>query len=194
MRDELARRVAEAAKLAGIAAPALPPGPAAAAAAEPAADATDTAADIPAPQREKLVRDMVAQLAAKLDKAPDDSEGWLRLGRAYLVLNEATKADDAYARARQLKPNDADVKLREAEARIDTLHDDATVPEPVVQLLRDAEAAEPAKPEPYWYLGIAAARNRDTGEATKQWQHLLTLVPADNEDHKNVQTALDSLR
>ena len=41
---------------------------------------------------------------------PDDVEGWARLGRSYMVLNEPQKARDAYAHAVKLKPDDAALK------------------------------------------------------------------------------------
>ncbi|MGQ0741866.1 MAG: tetratricopeptide repeat protein [Alphaproteobacteria bacterium] len=43
---------------------------------------------------------MVAGLAARLEKNPDDLAGWMRLVRAYAVMGEAKKAREALARAR----------------------------------------------------------------------------------------------
>jgi len=43
---------------------------------------------------------MVAGLDARLRQSPDDPEGWQRLIRAYAVLGQTDKAEDAYARAK----------------------------------------------------------------------------------------------
>jgi cytochrome c-type biogenesis protein CcmH len=59
---------------------------------------------------------MVGNLAARLEKQPDDVEGWARLGRSYMVLNEPKKARDAYAHAVKLKPDDAGLQQAYAEA------------------------------------------------------------------------------
>ncbi len=43
---------------------------------------------------------MVQRLADRMDKNPDDVDGWLRLGRAYKVLEDPRKANDAFKRAK----------------------------------------------------------------------------------------------
>ncbi|MBO0737835.1 MAG: tetratricopeptide repeat protein, partial [Alphaproteobacteria bacterium] len=50
-------------------------------------------------QRQAMIRGMVDRLAARLQKNPDDKEGWARLAHAYDVLGEADKAQAARARA-----------------------------------------------------------------------------------------------
>jgi cytochrome c-type biogenesis protein CcmH len=46
------------------------------------------------------VRRMVEGLASRLEKQPDDLEGWQRLIRSWMVLGERAKAEAALARAR----------------------------------------------------------------------------------------------
>lgn len=48
------------------------------------------------------IRGMVDGLAARLAANPDDPDGWVRLVRAYAVLGETEKRDQALARARVL--------------------------------------------------------------------------------------------
>ena len=47
-------------------------------------------------------RQMVAQLAAKLDQDPNDLPGWSRLIRSYAVLGDPNKMKQAQGRARQI--------------------------------------------------------------------------------------------
>lgn len=54
-------------------------------------------------ERERMIRSMVERLAARLETSPDDRDGWLRLARAYEVLGEAEKAEQARARAEALE-------------------------------------------------------------------------------------------
>jgi cytochrome c-type biogenesis protein CcmH len=49
-----------------------------------------------------MIRGMVDGLAARLAANPDDPDGWVRLVRAYAVLGEAEKRDQALAKARVL--------------------------------------------------------------------------------------------
>ncbi|HLW90121.1 MAG TPA: c-type cytochrome biogenesis protein CcmI [Roseiarcus sp.] len=91
--------------------------PAAKVDAPPAGEAAALAALDPA-QREAAIRGMVAQLAAKLEAKGDDAEGWLRLIRAYAVLQEPDKAKAALAKAREaLVGNDAAKRDLEALAK-----------------------------------------------------------------------------
>ena len=53
---------------------------------------------------------MVERLAARLTQQPDDVEGWVRLGRSYMVLSQPQKARDAYAHAVKLRPDDDQLK------------------------------------------------------------------------------------
>ncbi|MBT4464279.1 MAG: c-type cytochrome biogenesis protein CcmI [Rhodospirillaceae bacterium] len=62
----------------------------------------DAAAQMTDEQRQQMIQSMVDGLAERLRKNPDDKQGWLRLERAYRVLGDAAKADDAAARAAKL--------------------------------------------------------------------------------------------
>jgi cytochrome c-type biogenesis protein CcmH len=59
-------------------------------------------------QRQAAIRGMVERLADRLEAKSDDAAGWLRLIRAYTVLQEPDKAKAALAKAREaLNGNDA---------------------------------------------------------------------------------------
>lgn len=76
------------------------PVPAPAVEAAPTAEQMAAAEDMPAAQREQMVRGMVAKLAGRLQADGNDVEGWLRLVRAYVVLGDRQKAKGAVADAR----------------------------------------------------------------------------------------------
>ena len=69
-------------------------------------------------ERQAMILAMVGRLAARLEQQPDDVEGWARLGRSYMVLNQPDKAREAYSRAVKLKPDDPELKQALAEASI----------------------------------------------------------------------------
>ena len=66
--------------------------------------------------RQTMINSMVERLAARLEQQPDDVDGWTRLGRSYMVLNQPAKARDAYAHAVKLRPDDPALKAAYAEA------------------------------------------------------------------------------
>ncbi|MFS8038843.1 c-type cytochrome biogenesis protein CcmI [Xanthobacter sp. AM11] len=92
-------------------APALPPQsgatPANPAPGPGAADVA-AAASLSAEERNAMVRGMVTRLAERLQAQPDDLDGWLRLVRAYDVLGEKDKAQEALKTARGVFKDNAE--------------------------------------------------------------------------------------
>lgn len=54
----------------------------------------------PAGAQMEMIRGMVQRLAQRLETNPDDAEGWVRLVRAYAVLGDTARRDDALKAAR----------------------------------------------------------------------------------------------
>ncbi len=126
----LRQRIAEVAKAEGIDPASVTPStvtagnalPASAASGMPSQEtvaATAKATEGASPEeRRAMIESMVARLASRLEQQPDDAEGWARLGRSYMVLEQPAKARDAYARAAKLRPADATL----AQALADATH------------------------------------------------------------------------
>ena len=74
----------------------------------PGAADVAAAAEMSAEERQAMIRGMVDGLAARLERAPDDFDGWMRLGRARRVLGEPEAAAAAFARALALRPDDTE--------------------------------------------------------------------------------------
>ncbi len=97
-RPMVEQRIRQAAETLGIAPPEIP-------AASEAASSGPSAADIEAArqmnpdEKAAFIRSMVERLAARLAAEPDDFEGWLRLARAYGVLGERARTQEALDRA-----------------------------------------------------------------------------------------------
>ena len=189
LRTELKTRIAEVARTAGIAAPELAapaPGP---------SEAQQQAAAAMTPEaRQKMIRGMVEGLAAQLQANPDDADGWLRLGRAYGVLGERDKSAAAYEHAAKLRPDDAQILLAEAEALLPEAKPETPLPAQAVSLLKRVEILDPKQPAALWYLGLAAAQQRNFAEASGYWQRLLALLPPDGEQHQAVAAAIEAIK
>ena len=56
--------------------------------------------------QQQVIRGMVAKLAARLESSPSDSEGWVRLMRSYMVLNDPAAAKGAKEKALQAFASD----------------------------------------------------------------------------------------
>jgi len=62
------------------------------------------------------VEQMVSRLAAKLEANPEDAQGWMLLGRSYLVIGRFPEAVKAYAKAAEIVKDDPDLYADYADA------------------------------------------------------------------------------
>ena len=194
MRGAIASRIAEAAKNGGFEAPPMPKGLAAEAApGGPTPEQMQAAAAMPAAERDQMINGMIEKLAAKLKAEPNDLDGWLRLGRAYLVQGKGDLAVDAFDHAAALKPGDQGIRLQMVAALLSGLKPGDALPPRAVSLLTEVAAVAPDAPAVLWYLGVVAARDGRAAEAREKWTKLLAALPADGEDAKTVKAALAQL-
>jgi cytochrome c-type biogenesis protein CcmH len=70
----------------------------------------EAAGEMSAQDRAAMIQGMVQGLADRLERNPDDLEGWLRLGRAYMVLERTEDAIGAYREVLRLDPGNAQAK------------------------------------------------------------------------------------
>jgi len=77
--------------------------PVAAPAPGPSQEEMEAASEMSADDRVAMIRSMVERLATRLQDNPGDLEGWIRLERAYRVLGENDKADEAAKRIQALQ-------------------------------------------------------------------------------------------
>ena len=69
----------------------------------PTIEDVEAASKMTGEDRMAFIRSMVERLADRLKDEPNDLKGWQRLARAYQVLGEKEKAEDALARIRALQ-------------------------------------------------------------------------------------------
>ncbi len=198
-RAAIARQVALLAQQAGMAPPALPGGPLRESGPDQGPDrgpdqaTMEAAAALPPADRARMVRDMVARLAERLEASPDDPEGWLRLARSYGVLGENDKSADAYERAASLRPGDVTIPLRAVEALLTGRSVTDALPERAIAIVRRIETGRPDEPAVLWYLGLVAAHDGQKARALEYWYRLLKGLPANHPDAGMVRSAIEAL-
>jgi cytochrome c-type biogenesis protein CcmH len=193
MREEIGKRIGEAAKAVGLPMPELAKGTPAEVQ-DPDEAAMAAASAMPQGAQKDMIAGMVAKLAARMQTEPGDVDGWMRLGRAYAVMGDREKGADAYERAAALKPGEIGIRLQAVEGLLTGLKPDDALPAGALALLHQVEAVEPERPEVLWYLGIAAARDAHPADAKQYWGRLLAKLPADGADARMVKGAMDSLK
>lgn len=122
---------------------------------------------------------MVASLARRLARNPDDVDGWLLLGRSYSVLQETPLAVRAYERANELaQGNNVDALLGLAEALI--AEDDTQLAGRAGVLVERALTLAPTSPKALFYGAAAAIQHKDLPLARKRFVALLAENPPQN--------------
>jgi cytochrome c-type biogenesis protein CcmH len=88
------------------------PGTATAAIPGPTSEQMDAARGIPPSQQDAMVRGMVERLATRLRQNPRDADGWIRLMRSRMVLNDPAAAREALTSGLAAFPSDAATQQR----------------------------------------------------------------------------------
>jgi len=132
-----------------------------------------------APEASDSPRTMVANLARRLERDPDNLEGWLMLGRAYTVLEQYPLAARAYGRADRLAGGrNAEALMGQAEAL--TLMDENELDGRAGQLIEQALKQDPTSGKALFFGAAAALRRNDLPLARERFAALLALNPPAN--------------
>lgn len=121
-----------------------------------------------------------AQLAARLEREPEDLAGWVLLGRSLRALERFGEARDAFARAHALAPEHPEVAVEYAEAMALAAPDRRMEGQPLA-LIERVLRAEPDHPRALWLRGVAHRQAGRLEEALADWERLLALLPKDAE-------------
>jgi len=127
-------------------------------------------------QRASEGQRLVQELAARLQRAPDDVAGWELLGRSYMALGDYAQGEQAYREAWSRTPKpDEDLKLSFAEAQI--LSDRSTLGGDAGRMVEEVLAADPSNPKALWYGGLVAFELGHEDDVKSRWSHLLAMNP-----------------
>jgi cytochrome c-type biogenesis protein CcmH len=119
----------------------------------------------------------IAALAARLERAPDDVDGWALLARSYLMVGDNDRAAEASLHVGALRANDPGQLAREAETRIT---DAGGTVEPMARrLIEGTLALDPANVRARFFEGLAQAQDDQSRQALQTWLALEADAPAD---------------
>ena len=138
---------------------------------------TPQALDPASRQAPQTLEEAVAQLKAALARDPQQAQGWALLGQAYLRMEDAANARDAFAKAAKLAPENADFLTEAAQSRA-MANPSRTFDAEALALLDAARKADPNHQRARWFLGIAQRQGGDNAAAAATWEPLLALVDA----------------
>ncbi len=143
-----------------------------------------------APELEQMNK-MVAGLAERLQKQPDDALGWTMLGRSYKYLQQNDKAAVAFEHAYKLIGDQPEIMLLYADA-LAFANNEQLAGKPA-ELVFKALAIEPDNVTGLWLGGMAKAQAGDFAAAMGLWKKLEAQLPQGSEAQQEIQGLLAKL-
>lgn len=131
---------------------------------------------------------MIARLAAKLEREPEDAEGWAMLARSYSARRRFSEAAQAYAQAAARTLADAQLLADYADA-LAMAQGRRLQGEPELLIAR-ALAANPNHVKALSLAGSAAYQKQEYATAVRHWQHILQWVPADADLARSIRASI----
>lgn len=130
----------------------------------------------------------VAALAERLKASPGDAEGWVMLGRSYVVLGRYRDAAMAWGRAVDLRAPDATLLADLADV-VAMAQGKRLAGEPAA-LVQRALDADPRHVKALALAGSVAFEARDYPAARGYWERLLAVVPAQSDVARSIQGSI----
>jgi len=135
---------------------------------------------------------MAERLAARLEKQPDDAEGWAMLARSYAVSGQHAKAVPAFRKAAALTKDDPVLLADFADALAMT--QDRTLTGEPLALVKKALELEPNNIKALSLAGTEAFNRKDYPGALKYWEKLRSIAPPDSVFVQQLQGGIDEAR
>ena len=124
------------------------------------------------------IEGMVERLAQRLDKDPNNAEGWQMLGRSYAALQRMPEALAAYKKALALNPNNAPLLVDYADL---LAFENKSIKGEPIRLVQKALQIDPNNLKGLALAGTASFETGDYKKAEEYWSKAKGLVPADSE-------------
>lgn len=131
---------------------------------------------------------LIAKLKATLEKQPDSARGWYLLGRLYVSQNQWQEANEAFAMAHRLQPDDEQMTVNYIQNLWQLNHqafDDKSR-----TLLNDVLERNANQPDALAMLAMDAYIHHQYQRAIDYWQHLLKLAPPQSEEAVAIRKAI----
>ena len=138
------------------------------------------------------IEQMLGGLVEKLQKNPDDAQGWVMLARSYKVLGRFPEAANAYSHAGALLDQDAALLADYADVLAQA--NGGRLQGKPGELLARALQIDPDEPQALLLAGAAASERQDFAAAAELWSRLLAQLAPGSEEAKTLAGAVDKAR
>lgn len=137
------------------------------------------------------IDEMVASLAAKLEKEPDNLQGWVMLARSYKAMRRTDDAERAYERAMPLVEQEPQLLADYADLLASKTGDLAGRPE---ELIAKALKLDPDHLQSLWLAGTAEFNRGNYARAIEHWQRAHQQMSPESEDGQMLASIIEEAR
>lgn len=159
---------------------------------EPPETASQAGPVAPQERTQEQIAENVEKLAKRLESNPSDAQGWTMLARSYSSMERFSDAAGAYAKATELKPNDAD--LLTEYAFVTAMANGRSLEGKPSELIQQALKVEPENAKALQLAGSAAFQAKDYKKAIDYWQRVLKQVAPESEVGREITARINEAR
>ena len=159
---------------------------------QPPLAAASPGGEVTSAQIEAMVDNLSKRLESKTTAEVGDLQAWTMLARSFAVLQRYPEASRAYARARTLAPNDAQLMADHADA-LAMAQNQSLVGEPT-QLIERALQIDPKNIKTLALAGSAAFERKDFAAALGYWERAQQLAQPGSEFAAGLQSSIQQAR
>jgi cytochrome c-type biogenesis protein CcmH len=134
----------------------------------------------------------VEALAKRLQANPSDAQGWAMLARSYNSMERWGEAAGAYAKATELKPDDADMLAE--YAFVSAMANGRRLEGRPIEIINQALKVDPENPKALELAGSAAFQSKDYRKAIEHWERVLKKVGPNSEAGQAITERIDEAK
>jgi cytochrome c-type biogenesis protein CcmH len=143
------------------------------------------------PSRDNLAG-LVERLRERMQRQPEDVDGWALLGRSLAALGDYERASQAFAEGVRRAP--ADASLLADYADVLALARGRRLQGEPLALAKRALELDPDHPKALALAGAGEYQAGNPAAAVRYWERLLSLIPADSDFARELRASLDEAR
>ncbi len=131
---------------------------------------------------------VLENLIARLEKNPEDIEGWIMLGRTYAIMERYAEASNTYAKLVELVPDNPQILSDYADVL--AMKNQGNLTGKPAELIYEALRIDPQYPKALALAGTIEFEQEKFEQAAAHWEKLLEVIPVDSQLAKSVKTSI----
>ncbi len=131
---------------------------------------------------------VLENLITRLEKNPEDIEGWVMLGRTYAIMERYAEASNTYAKLAELVPNNPQILSDYADVL--AMKNQGSLAGKPAELIYEALRIDPQYPKALALAGTIEFEQEKFEQAAAHWEKLLEVIPADSQLANSVKTSI----